>query len=564
MCIINVNMAKFDLILIHPPNILNVQDPGSVYNAYLSSANDIAVTDSYEMYPVGLMAIKNYLSAKGMKVKVINLASLLVSEDKVDLYSLLNKQNAVAYGIDLHWQVHLKGALSLVNLIKQLHPKSKVILGGFTSSVYASELAAKKNIDFIVKGFYTLSILNRLLKCLKDKNYAFRRIEGLVWKNDRNEVIVNKAYRSPEKIYHYDVDWSKYIDNFNRMNTFESAYVIMIPSFGCRRSCIWCGGSSYFYRKYLSCNNHLIFRSKASIFRELDSLKHAQKPVNVYSVGHWHERDDYFLPILKKMRSSRVGRVNFELWDLMPLKKVKKVVEYVSPIFVCTPESNDPIVGKACGRGNYSMEELEKWIDMVVSLGGTEIQLWFMIGLPKQTKDSIKRNIEYCKKILTQYGDRGVTAVVSPMVTLDPGSIIADNPDKYGFTLYGKSLSEIERLFSAPYWKYRLNYETKWLSREDIFQLSLNAVMEITKKKNELGLIPDSVVKKVEFEVNASRILAKQIDDDIKVKGYLTDKTKENIMSENKRRQKDNSCILYSVETALDTKWYSYKHADEF
>ena len=35
-------MTKFDLILIHPPKVLDIEDPGSVYNAYLSSANDIA------------------------------------------------------------------------------------------------------------------------------------------------------------------------------------------------------------------------------------------------------------------------------------------------------------------------------------------------------------------------------------------------------------------------------------------------------------------------------------------------------------------------------------------
>ncbi len=557
-------MAKFDLILIHPPNMLNPDDQGSVYNAYLSSANDIAVTDSYEMFPIGLMALKNYLSSKGMKVKIINLASLLVSEDNVDLAAVLKKQHAAVYGIDLHWQVHLKGALSLVDLIKQYHPKSKVILGGFTSSVHANELVAKKNIDFVTKGFYTLPILHSLLKCVKDKRENYNHIRGLIWKNSDGEVVVNKPYQSPQKILNYEVDWSKYINNINNINTFESAYVVMIPSFGCKRGCIWCGGSKYFYKKHLECNNQLIYRSKASILRELDTLKHAKKPVNIYAIGHWHERDDYLYPILKKMKSSKVGRVSFELWNLMPLRQVKKVREHVMPIFVCTPESSDPVVGKACGRGSYSMEALEKWIKEVSAIRGTEIQVWFMIGLPKQTKASIKRDIEFSKKLLTKYGNRGVTAIVSPMVTLDPGSIVADHPDKYGFKLYGNSLSDSEKLFSAHYWKYRMNYETKWLSREDVFQLSLDAVLEITKTKNDLGLVPASMLKKVEFEVNASRELAKIIDGDLDKKGKLTKKTREKIITENRRRQKDNSCIIYSMETALDTKWYHYKHTDEF
>jgi clorobiocin biosynthesis protein CloN6 len=187
-----------------------------------------------------------------------------------------------------------------------------------------------------------------------------------------------------------------------------------------------------------------------------------------------------------------------------------------------------------------------------------------MIGLPKQTKASIRRDIEFSKKLLTKYGNRGVTAIVSPMVTLDPGSIVADHPDKYGFKLHGNSLSDSEKLFSAHYWKYRMNYETKWLSREDVFQLSLDAVLEITKTKNDLGLVPDSMLKKVEFEVNASRELAKTIDGDLDKKGKLTKKTREKIITENRRRQKDNSCIIYSMETALDTKWYHYKHTDEF
>lgn len=557
-------MSKFDLILIHPPNLLDPEDPGSVYNAYLSSANDIAVTDSYEMFPVGLMAIKNYLLARKMKVKILNLASLLVSEEYADVAALLKKQRAAAYGIDLHWQVHLKGALSLIDLLKRFHQKSKIILGGFTSSVHAEELVAKRNIDFVIKGFYTLPVVHSLLKCIKDKRENFAYIQGLVWKNNDDEVVVNRPYQCPQRIYNYEVDWSKYIHNFNSINTFESAYIIMIPSFGCKRGCIWCGGNKYFYKKYLSCSNHLIYRSKASIFRELDTLKHAKKPVNIYAIGHWHERDDYLYPLLKKMKSSRVGRVSFELWNLMPIEKVQKIREYVLPIFICTPESSDPVVGRACGRGSYSMEILEKWIKGVSGIQGAEVQVWFMIGLPKQTKASVRRDIDFSKKLLTRYGDKGVTAIVSPMVTLDPGSIVADYPDKHGFKLFGNSLSDSENLFSAYYWKYRMNYETQWLTREDIFQLSLDAVLEITRTKNDLGLATDSMLKKVEFEVNTSRELAKTIDNDLDNKGYLTDKTKEKIITENKRRQKDNSCIIYSMETALDTKWYHYKHADEF
>ena len=553
-------MEKYDLILIHPPNILSIKEKQTSYNAFCSSGYAIAVTNNFEMYPIGLKAIKNYLITKEMKVKIINLASEILSGDNFNLHSFIRKHDSAVYGIGAHWFFHLPSAIELASMIKKNKSKSKVLLGGFTASYFAEGLISHKDIDFIIKGAYTLNSIYQTLKEIKNGKSRFAQIPDLVWKNDKKEIQVNKPNRLSKRIDKYEIDWTDYIDGFNERKTLEKPLIHFVTAIGCPKNCAYCGGSTYFFRKHFNNKEGVSYRSLASVFRELESLSHSKKPVNIYSVGFWHEEDKYLYPILKKMKKSRVGTVSFELWDLIPVEKAVKIAEYVNPVFILTPESSELAVGKACGRGSYSMTELELWLERILTIRGVDVQIWFMIGLPKQTEESVRKDIEFCKRILSKYGSKNVNTLITPLTNLDPGSVAYDNPQKYGYEIFESSAFRLSKLLSAPSWKHQLNYQTKWLTRDEIMNLSYDAMYELARKKHELGLLPLYALKDIEKNINISRKIVEEIDYDLNHRGSLSDAIRTKIEEENKRREKDNSCVLYNFESSLRGKWFFHSY----
>jgi clorobiocin/coumermycin A biosynthesis protein CloN6/CouN6 len=552
-------MPKYDLLLLHPPARLDFKHAETAYNCYLGKSGDVAVTDAFDMYPLGFRAIKAYLLKKGVRVKVVNLASRMLSE-RLNISSFLRSRKSLVYGIDLHWYAHLDGALALIRLIKRIHPDSRIMVGGFTATYFSGELIRLREIDFVVKGFYAPGAMYRVIKILQRHGRSFARIPGLEWKNAVGRVHANPAAYPAGRINDYNVDWKAYIGGLNKKKFLGNPLILFIPSFGCNHSCAWCGGSRYFYSKYFKCRRGVVRRTKKSIFREIESLSASRKPVDIHSVGHWHEDRGLLLPVLKKMKACKVRKVNFEVWDFPSPAKIEEMARYVTPVFVCSVGSTSAAVRRLCGQRPYPIAELNDWIKKAVAVPGVEIQLWFMVGLPGQTRESVKQDVAYCKRLLNAYRGKRVAVAITPMIGLDPGSMIYDDPDRYGYRLFGDSAADMRALMTGPYWKHRLNYRTDRLSRDDIFEISLYAASEIVKEECRIGSIPGSIADGVLARIRSCREFVKKIEAGLKDQGCLSAALKKEILRENRRWEQDNTTVLYPVRTLPETQWFNHAY----
>ncbi len=81
------------------------------------------------------------------------------------------------------------------------------------------------------------------------------------------------------------------------------------------------------------------------------------------------------------------------------------------------------------------------------------------------------------------------------MPFLDPGSTVFLEPEKHGYRLFYHSVEEHRQAMKRASLINRLNYETKWLSREDIVYSGYEAVRELYLMKGEAGVMPGSFVK---------------------------------------------------------------------
>lgn len=197
--------------------------------------------------------------------------------------------------------------------------------------------------------------------------------------------------------------------------------------------------------------------------------------------------------------------IYFELFNAWPRDFTRRVAKAI-PNFVIeiSMETHDDQVRRAFGRP-YTTAEIEGTINDALEFGCQRLDLFFMIGIKEQTYQSVMGTIAYARQTLEKYSRSGIHHVVpfiSPMAPfLDPGSRAFEEPEKHGYRLFARTLEEHRQLLLQPSWKYVLNYETKWMSRDEIASASYEAGRQLNQMKAEFGVItPENA------EITAERI----------------------------------------------------------
>jgi clorobiocin biosynthesis protein CloN6 len=177
-----------------------------------------------------------------------------------------------------------------------------------------------------------------------------------------------------------------------------------------------------------------------------------------------------------------------------------------------SPDSHEMEVAKASGRGHYSMEQMEDFMDALID-NVHSFEIYFMLGLPKQTAESIRGTVEYCEHLLRKYEGKRVTPFVCPMLPfLDPGSEIYDNAEKWGYSIFHTTVDDHVRALQSMNWKDRLNYETIWLSKEELVNTSYEAVRALTLLKRKYGRLPEGIANGIVNLIDKTRALLAEID----------------------------------------------------
>jgi B12-binding domain/radical SAM domain protein len=281
---------------------------------------------------------------------------------------------------------------------------------------------------------------------------------------------------------------------------------------GCTQNCIFCGGSSSAFR-------HAFNRARPA-FRSPEAVAHDVKRIGRFSRGPIFILGDirqagegYAHHLLKLLAEERTkNQLIFELFSPASREFLKEIGE-ACPGFCLeiSPESHDPKVRAACGK-HYSNEALEETIEGALDGGCGRVDLFFMIGLPKQTPESVMDTIDYCGSLLDKF-DRRLSPFIAPLSPfLDPASLAFENPERYGYRLFYRTLEEHRQALLQPNWKYALNYETEWLSRDEIATITYEALLRLNRLKANHGSISKEMAQAEEHRLNTALEMFHHID----------------------------------------------------
>lgn len=540
-----------DVIFLHAPSVYDFRKKPIFYGPV---SDVIPSSPVFECYPIGFMTISSHLEAAGFKTRIVNIAVQMLQSEKFDVEKKIKSLEADVFAIDLHWMPHAHGAIELAKIVKKYHPESKVEFGGFTSSYFWEELINRPEIDLVMCGDTTEVPTVKLMETLS-RGGDLSEVPNLVWKDKNGKAHNNGLTYSLESLDEVIFDYGDMIRCVMRTMDIKGALpwygwdktplTSVFTVRGCSINCAECGGS-HFANEKVVCRRAPAYRSPEKLAEDLEGIQNYLKSP-VFIVGDLRQHSmDYADRFLKEVKER--GIQNHAVIELFNganaeyFKKVDRAFEGGWSIEF-SPDSYDEEVRMALGKG-YTNENIDRTVESAFKSGCDRMDMFYMNGLPFQTIDSAMDSAKASKKLwgLVKKEDRLFiyNAPFAPFV--DPGSRVFEDPERWGYKLYARTLEEHRQRLDNPSWKYVLSYETKWMNRDDIAEVSYDAANVLATMEYESGRISEDTLNARKGRTETARSLMHDIDQIMKIEDR---EQREAKLWETKDRSKDlvNSTI---------------------
>lgn len=558
-------MRKEDLIFLHAPSVYDFRKESMFYGPV---SDLVPSTPVFEMYPFGFTTMANALHKAGYKVRIVNIASMMLNDKKLDVEALLQKLDADVFGIDLHWLPHAHGSLAVAEIVKRYHPDSKVLFGGFSSSYYHEELITYPQVDLVLRGDSVEKPLVTLMDALAQKR-DLSSVPNLTWK-DKGRSVVNALTHVPNDLDYLDIDYGWIIRSVIRHRDLEGAkpfkdwdrypLTAIFTVRGCSQCCAVCGGSCGAMKRVLG-RTRPAFRSPERVAQDIfDVQSYLDAPVFVVGDVRQHG-EKYAESFFRECKSLGIdNHVVLELFTPAPEQYFQNANDTFDRYSIqFSPDSHEERVRYALGR-RFDNSSMDRSIRHALGNGCQRFDMFFMIGLPEQTPASALGSAEFTRKLYSDNKNDGRLFVyTSPLAPfLDPGSFAFENPEKYGYRLFARTLEEHRKRLANPNWRDVLSYETIHMTRGQIVEASYEAADRLNQVRVEAGLMTVEELKARQERSQSARQLMAEVDQALALDGdarrerlaYLkvkADELMESTICQKRELEWDTPGVLRSV-----------------
>jgi B12-binding domain/radical SAM domain protein len=494
------------LILLHPPSHFDYRERKLRHSLASATA---ATSPLFEYYPLGFIALLEYASRYGFDVRIINIAVKMAKSGRFDPRRLIRKLKPLVFGIDLHWMVHANGALDLARICKEEHPEIPVVFGGLTASYYHREIIESPHVDYVLRGDSTEQPVVDLLRAL-DTRQEPSGVANLTWKRN-GEVVVNPLTYQPD-LLDIRMDYRRLIKHMLRYRDLRGglltgyqwpayAFNMTLSCRGCLHTCLTCGGSNWALGR-----SALAVRDPEALAQEIISIQHLTTSVVGASGDIRQHEPDRLIAELRRHKPTRP--LSFELFEAGGEDFLRKLASIGPPLDIhMSPESHDEQLRSRYGRF-FSNEQLEADLEFALGSGGKAL-LFFAIGIPGQTGESVMKSVAYAQQLLERYNGRypaKLDVMLSPLLPfIDPGSPAFEHPEKTGYRLFARTLAEHRDLLRKPDLRDVLNYETDAMTRAEIIDVAIEAMDRMIETRARCGLLKGKWAEKERAKTREAR-----------------------------------------------------------
>jgi B12-binding domain/radical SAM domain protein len=521
------NPFRRDLVLLHPPAVYDFR----TRPAFLGPLADaVPSTAMFEMYPVGLTSLAAFLERNHYNVEIVNLAYRMLQDSRFDVGDHLRRMSAPVFGIDLHWLPHVQGALGIIELVKQLHPESRTLVGGLSASYYHEELVRYPFVDFVLRGDSTEEPARQLLQALRELR-PLETVENLTWKKPDGAVVVNPLTFVPTNLDYVDVPAYRYLlrsmfkyrslrNLVPHMEWLHYPVTLVLGARGCTENCAVCGGSRSAYRRICG-RERPAFRSPEKLAADVATIaSFSRAPIFMVHDPRMAgaQAAARLFSLLERMQPP--NELVFELYYPADDAFFDAIARSVPTWSVeMTLESPDETLRRRNGKFPWSNAVVERTIERALAHNCGKLDVFFMTGLPGQRYEDALQIAAYGEHLLERFGaSRRLHPFVAPLGPfLDPGSRAFEEP-ALGYTRFCRTLEDHRQAFLHDTWHKVLSYETSTMTRDEIVRATYEVAERLNDLKRRYELIDQRTFADVRLRLKLARYLVGQPDesDDVK------------------------------------------------
>lgn len=475
------------------------------------------------MFPIGFSYLGEYLERHGVSAHVVNLATRMLEKPGFNVESFISRRRPLAFGIGLHWLPHCHGAIEVARICKSLHPDVPVVMGGYSATFYHRELMDYPEVDYILRGDSTEEPLLSLVRAIESGS-SVAGIPNLTYRDEvTGETVDNPVDFVPEDLdylgdnYLYMLRCSLRYGDLWGFRAFRGWWshptMAVLTVRGCRYDCGFCGGSKRSASGYLG-RRRPAFRSPGRVASDIQTIA-SITTAPIFVIGDIRQNgDSYARELLAAIsRISPPNHVVLELFRPAGREFFDRVRSSLPSFSLeISPHSHDETIRQATGNC-YANADLESTLRIGLDAGAHKFDVFFMVGLPCQTPGSVMDSIDYCDELLGRYGT-GLNPLVGPLAPfLDPGCIFREEADRSGYRVLFDSLAEHRSAMLEPNWRDMLDYQTRWMTRQQITSTTYRALLKLNRVKARHGQVSADHMIRMESYLESCISLAGRLDE---------------------------------------------------
>jgi B12-binding domain/radical SAM domain protein len=378
-------------------------------------------------------------------------------------------------------------------------------------------------VDYVLRGDSTEEPFTQLVYALK-RGGSVSDIPNLTYRDGSGAIAVNPFTCVPPTFDHVKLDYSFSMRSVIRSRDMLSSlpfkgwlsYPVSasLTCRGCTRNCVTCGGSATAFREHFG-RDRVAFRDPELLVKDIAHIaKHIPGPVFV--LNDFRQAGDAYVEefITGLKRIDFQNPIGFEFFTPPSDEFYALLDENLNDYSVeVSAESHDDSVRAAFGKP-YTWEALCESIGHAFEHNCQRFDLYFMTGIPTQTAASVLGTVDAVEKLYERIGNNPkLLPFIGPMAPfLDPGSIVFENPERFGYTLRARTLAEHRELLTQPSWKYILNYIPDAMTLDEMVDATYEAAVGLNRVKLKVGAIDATTAAATERRVLEAQVAMARID----------------------------------------------------
>jgi clorobiocin biosynthesis protein CloN6 len=165
--------------------------------------------------------------------------------------------------------------------------------------------------------------------------------------------------------------------------------------------------------------------------------------------------------------------------------------------------------------------------------------------------------VAYSERLIRKFGGWDALPLICPMVPfLDPGCRFFEEPVRHGYRIFHRTLEEHRRAMVEPLWYRRLNYETRWLDRRQLQDVSYEAIARLVEIKGEYGVLPAGFCRAVLETIAETPQLLGEMERALLLDGTLSAALQNKIRSYNRKILSYSNDQIIPARRPFGGRWF--------